>query len=125
MVLKTLKTASKCVSRIYLSNEKIVYSDWSSNIVHCCHLNGNELWHFEHDSINFPRDITANCNNNVFVVSHNSENLTTVKHDGKNSKTLLTTSDGLRLPRTAYYDKGNRTLVICNDGGKVLLFKVI
>ncbi|XP_071150328.1 uncharacterized protein [Mytilus edulis] len=123
--LKTIKTASESVSRIYLSNEKIVYSDWDSNIVHCCHLNGNEFWHFEHDSINFPRDITADCYNNVFVVSHNSENLTTVQHDGKNSKTLLTTSDGLRLPRTAYYDKGNRTLVICNDGGKVLLFKVV
>ncbi|CAC5408364.1 unnamed protein product [Mytilus coruscus] len=123
--MKTMKTASLRVTRIDASRDKIVYSDWKNSKVHCCHLNGEELWQFENDNINFPTDITADNYNNIFVVSYRSNNLTIIQHDGKNSKILLTESDGLLLPKTVYYDKVKSTLVICNNGGKVLLYKVV
>ncbi|VDI71126.1 Hypothetical predicted protein [Mytilus galloprovincialis] len=123
--LKTMKTASLSVTRITASRDKIVYSDWKNSKVHCCHLNGEELWQFENDNIDFPRDITLDNYNNVFVVSYRSSNLTIVQHDGKTSQILLTESDGLLQPRTVFYDKVKRSLVICNNGGKVLLYKVV
>ncbi|CAG2225685.1 unnamed protein product [Mytilus edulis] len=109
--LTTMKTVSLSATRITTSNDKIVYSDWKNSKVHCCHLNGEELWQFENDNIDFPTDITADDHNNVFVLSYISNNLTIVQHDGKNSKTLLTESDGLLQPRAVFYDKGNRTLI--------------
>ncbi|CAC5408360.1 unnamed protein product [Mytilus coruscus] len=123
--MKTMKTASKSVSRIYTNSDKIVYSDVESNIVHCCDLNGEELWQLKNNSIDFPRCVTADNSNNVFVVSYFSDNLTIIQHDGKNCKTLLTKSDGLNRPKAVDFDKDKRTLLIFHKERKVSLFKVV
>ncbi|CAG2226611.1 unnamed protein product [Mytilus edulis] len=120
--LKTIKTVSNHISRICASRDRIIYSDWDNDKVYCCNLNGTKLLQLKKNII-FPRDITEDNYHNVFVVGYTSNNLTIVGQDGENSKTLLTESDGLRQPRTVFYDKAKRLLVICNDGGKVLLYK--
>ncbi|XP_076088691.1 uncharacterized protein LOC143059087 [Mytilus galloprovincialis] len=122
--LKTIKTVSNYIRRICASRDRIVYSDWE-NKVHCCNLNGEELWQFENDSIEFPRGVKADNYNNVYVVGYGSNNLTIIRHDGKDSKTLLTKSDGLKFPNALDFDKNTNTLLINNQGENITLFKVV
>ncbi|CAC5408357.1 unnamed protein product [Mytilus coruscus] len=123
--IKTMKTASMHVTCMYASRDRIVYSDWKNNKVHCCNLNGEELWQFENDSIKFPRAVQADNHNNVYVVGYVSNNLTIIQYDGKDSRTLLKRSDGLNRPNAVFFDKDKRKLLICNKDGNVASYKVI
>ncbi|XP_076088644.1 uncharacterized protein LOC143059065 [Mytilus galloprovincialis] len=123
--LELLKTASQGGAYIKTSRDRIYYSNHSNNKVHCCHLNGEEIWELESVSLRFPNGVTVDDHNNVYVVGYISDNLTLIENDGKNIQTLLTESDGLSYPKAVYYDKNKRTLLICNEGGKVALYKVV
>ncbi|VDI31829.1 Hypothetical predicted protein [Mytilus galloprovincialis] len=123
--LKTLKTAANGLACIKTSRDKIFYADNSTNQVHCCRLNGEELWKFECDLIELPHDITVDSYQNVYVVGYNSNNLTIIQHDGKYSKTLLIEADGLYHPTAVDFDTDKRTLLICNEEGNVTLYKVV
>ncbi|CAG2223035.1 unnamed protein product [Mytilus edulis] len=121
--LETLKIASSSVMNLTTNRDNIFYTDYNSNKVHCCLLSGEELWQFKSDSINNPDGIAVDNNHNVFVLGFESNKLIIIQHDGKESKTLLTDSDGLNGPCAVYYDKEKRTLLICNQDGTVFLYK--
>ncbi|XP_063418442.1 uncharacterized protein LOC134701242 [Mytilus trossulus] len=123
--MKTRETASKRISRINVAREKIIYSDWEKKKVYCCQMNGKELWQFENKSMNFPKGLTVDNYQNVFVVGGLFENLTIIQNDESASKTLLTNLDGLRFPSDVYYDKVTHALLICNEKGMVSLYKVL
>ncbi|CAC5385485.1 unnamed protein product [Mytilus coruscus] len=123
--LETLKIESNSVLYITTSRDRIFYTDVDKNIVHCCSLKGEELWRFKSDSITYPYGVAVDNDNNVYVVGFDSLNLTIIQKDGKDSKTLLTESDGLVNPTSLYYDKEKRTLLIFNLRGKVALYKVV
>ncbi|CAC5356918.1 unnamed protein product [Mytilus coruscus] len=93
--LDTLNMPSNSVLHITTGRDRIFYTDYDKNILHCCSLKG-----------------------------YNSDNITIIQQDGKDSKTLLTKSDGLYNPTAVYYDKEKRTLLICNYKGEVALYKV-
>ncbi|VDH91968.1 Hypothetical predicted protein [Mytilus galloprovincialis] len=123
--MKTLKEVSKGIFYIKSTRDKIFYTDFNTQKIHCCHLNGKELWQRKIDSIVFPLGITLDNYHNVYVVCYSSHNLTTIQPDGKDSKTLLAESDGLMLPQTVCYDNVKGTLIICSDGKNVALYKVV
>ncbi|XP_052079891.1 E3 ubiquitin-protein ligase TRIM71-like [Mytilus californianus] len=122
--LETLKMELNDVYYITTSKDRIFYTDTSKNKVHCCRLNGEELWQFESESIRLPVGITVDNKQNVYVVGHSSRNLTVIQHDGKDSTILLTVQDGLNKPNDVYFDIEKRTLLICNERGRVTLYKV-
>ncbi|XP_063418515.1 E3 ubiquitin-protein ligase TRIM22-like [Mytilus trossulus] len=123
--IETLKITSEGLSCVKTSRQKIFYANYNTKQVHCCRLNGEELWKFECDSIKFPYDITSDSYHNVYVADSVSKSLTIVQHDGKYSKTLLTESDGLNRPTAVDFDTDKRTLLICNAGGNVALYNVV
>ncbi|CAG2208409.1 unnamed protein product [Mytilus edulis] len=123
--LDFLKMPSNSVLHITTGRDRIFYTDYDKNILHCCSLKGYELWHLQKKSITRPHGVAVDTYNNVYVVGFLSHNLTIIQQDGKDSKTLLTKSDGLDNPTAVYYDKEKRTLLICNYKGKVALYKVI
>ncbi|CAC5408366.1 unnamed protein product [Mytilus coruscus] len=123
--LETLKLSSDSVLNITTSRDKIFYTDYKKNIVHCCRLNGEELWQVKSESVSHPYGVTVDNNRNVYVVGLVSNNLTIIQQDGKDSKTLLTESDGLFYPQAVDFDMDKRTLLICNKGGKVAMYKVV
>ncbi|CAC5408363.1 unnamed protein product [Mytilus coruscus] len=122
--LETFITASENVLCIKTRSDKMFYADYKTGKVHCCQLNEEELWQFECDSINFPYSVTVDNYYNVYVVGYVSDNLTIIQHDGKDSKTLLTKSDGLLNPQAVYYDEDKKALLVCSKEGKVALYKV-
>ncbi|XP_052083278.1 E3 ubiquitin-protein ligase TRIM22-like [Mytilus californianus] len=121
--LETLKVKSDSALYITTSRDRIFYTDCANNSVHCCSLEGEDVWQFNSESIACPYDVAVDNYNNVYVVGFSSNNLTIIQQDGKDSKTLLTESDGLDMPSTVYYGKEKRTLLICNENGKVVLYK--
>ncbi|CAC5356916.1 unnamed protein product [Mytilus coruscus] len=123
--LETLKIPSNNVLHMTTSRDRIFYTDSAKNIVHCCSLKGEELWQFKNDSITYPFGVAVDNYNNVYVVGFDSHNLTVIQQDGKDSKTLLTKSEGLAWPTAVNYDKEKRTLLICNLNGKVALYKAV
>ncbi|XP_071148097.1 E3 ubiquitin-protein ligase TRIM22-like [Mytilus edulis] len=123
--LETLKLSSDSVLNITTSRDKIFYTDYKKNIVHCCRLNGEELWQVKRESVSHPYGVTVDHDRNVYVVGLVSNNLTIIQQDGKDSKTLLTESDGLFYPQAVDFDMDKRTLLICNKGGKVSMYKVV
>ncbi|XP_063411420.1 uncharacterized protein LOC134694345 [Mytilus trossulus] len=123
--IETLKITSEGITCIKTSRQKIYYADYSTKEVHCFRLNGEELWKLECDSIKFPYDITLDSYHNVYVVGCVSNNISIIQHDGKNSKTLLTESDGLYHPTALDFDTDKKTLLICNEEGNVALYKFV
>ncbi|CAC5394690.1 unnamed protein product [Mytilus coruscus] len=97
--LETLIITSNSVMNITTSRDRIFYTDYTSNKGHCCLMNGEELWQFESKNIRYPYGAAVDNSDNVYVVGSNSKNLTMIQHDGKDSKTLLTESDGLVNPK--------------------------
>lgn len=92
---KTTKIVSDYTIYIKTNRDRKFYADRKTYTVHCCHLNEEELRQLNMTAKNFPRGVTADNDNNVFVVSYISEKLTIIQHDGENSKILLTQLDGL------------------------------
>ncbi|CAC5408354.1 unnamed protein product [Mytilus coruscus] len=127
--LETWKTVSENLFDYYditTSKDKIFYTEMLENIIYCCRMNGEELWQFESESIIGPCSIAVDDDDNVYIVGNTSNNLTIIQHNGKDSKILLSESDGLYEPRTVYYDKETKTILICRqDGWQVWLYKVV
>ncbi|VDI36082.1 Hypothetical predicted protein [Mytilus galloprovincialis] len=104
--------------------DKIYYTNGRNNTVHCCSMTGQEIWVFKDQSISQPRGISVDNNQNVFVIGRSSNNLTVIKHDGKDSKVLLTDRDGLNNPMAVYYNKGKNIVCLGLKETSIALYQV-
>lgn len=76
--LETLKIASYGVAKITTSRDRIYYTEFNSNKIHCCHMNGEEFWQFESDNIRGTLGVEVDNHSNVFVVGSSSTNLSII-----------------------------------------------
>ncbi|XP_071150326.1 uncharacterized protein [Mytilus edulis] len=123
-IQKTFEIASKGVLNITTNKDKIFYTDNKTNIVHCCSLNGDDIWQFTSDSLQAPYDVAVDNYQNVYVVGYKSNCLTMIQNDGRDSITLLTDSNGLDKPRAVFFDNKKGKILICNEQGSAALYKV-
>ncbi|XP_071155116.1 uncharacterized protein [Mytilus edulis] len=124
---KTLNTIDIHVSSVYnitATSDRIYYTDIDSDTVHCCSMTGQEIWVFKDKSISFPRGLSVDSNQNVFVVGEDFNNLTLIQHDGKDSKVLLTDSNGLKSPNVVHYNKQKKIICLGYKAGSVALYQV-
>lgn len=123
--INTIRIGIDDVERITTKRDRIYYTHFKKDIVKCCTLTGDEIWSFHDDSVNLALGIAVDSNGNVFVLGKDSNNLTVISHDGKTSKTLLTVSDGLAIPRAICYSEVQKLLLVCNeDNRQAFCFKV-
>lgn len=123
-ILNALPINTRNVTYISTSKEIICYSDDVQNSVHCCNMEGTEIWIFRHESVILPAGVSFGDNKEMFVVGCASNNISLIHSDGTESKTLLTAADGLSEPRAMHYDKSSKTLIVC-DETNVALYNVI
>ncbi|VDI74718.1 Hypothetical predicted protein, partial [Mytilus galloprovincialis] len=76
-------------------------------------MTGEDIWTFTEQSLVNTRGISADGDENVFVVGRETNSLIMIQHDGKVSKTLLT--DGLDDSVSVHYNKDIKLLLICNQ----------
>ncbi|XP_063420872.1 E3 ubiquitin-protein ligase TRIM22-like [Mytilus trossulus] len=108
---------------ITTTSDKIYYTD-INNRVHCCSLTGQEIWVFKDRSISKPKGISVDNNQNVFVLGQQSNNLSVIQHDGKDSKVLLTDRDGLHNPRAVYYNKEKKIVCLGYKAESIAIYQV-
>ncbi|CAG2230665.1 unnamed protein product [Mytilus edulis] len=120
----TIEIASQGVLNITTNEDKMFFTDNKTNMVHCCRLNGDDLWQFTSDSLQAPYDIAVDNYQNVYVVGYESNCLTIIQNDGRDSITLLTDSNGLDKPRAVFFDNKKGKILICNEQGSAALYKV-
>ena len=71
-----------------------------------------------------PLGMCSDDNRNVFICDGQSRTITIYKEDGKNIKTLFTSSDGLFVAYSISYCQADSCLVIGGNGNSVLLLKL-
>lgn len=118
-ILCTIKFDAGSIVYIAASEDRIYYTDEDNDTVNCCDFKGKKIWTFKNESTRCPQGITVNNDQNVYVVSSNSNSLTLIQHDGKRSIDVLSSSDDLFSPFAVCcyknslllgYKKGNMAL---------------
>ncbi|VDI09834.1 tripartite motif-containing protein 2/3 [Mytilus galloprovincialis] len=112
-VLKTLTI--DCGEYIGTSKDRIYFT--VAKTVHCISMAGNEIWVRKEQSLAHPFGIAVDEYQNVFIVDKVANSLIVIQHDGKSSRTLLSTTDGLDNPRSLHYNNEKKVLLLCDDNG--------
>ncbi|XP_052073512.1 uncharacterized protein LOC127711483 [Mytilus californianus] len=101
------------------SNEKgqIFCSFSKNNTVLSIDSRGKLRFTFESDKLRSPRGVTGDGNNNIFVSGYDTNNIIWISNDGKNSKEVLNSRNGIQNPRGIDYDKILKVLTVCNKNG--------
>lgn len=111
---------------ITTAKDRMYCTSSDKGIVYCCSMQGETLWSYTDESLVYSRGISVDRGQNVFVVGRDSNNLMMIRHDGKDSKTLLTESDGLNNPVSLHYNQKKKLLLVCNqEDGYVFLYSVL
>lgn len=103
-------------SYVTTSRNKIYYSNWNENSVSCFKHEGLLNWSFRNETVlKKPSGVTADLNGNIFVAGLESQNIVLISANGKHYKEVKTDSAGLRNPRTIYFCKENKLLLVCSE----------
>ncbi|XP_071162456.1 E3 ubiquitin-protein ligase TRIM39-like [Mytilus edulis] len=124
----TMLNTVKCTPGVYnitTCKTRIYYTQLKPSTIYCCSRTGEEIWNFNDNSFGFS-GISTDRDQNVFVVGNKINNLMVLQDDGKESKILLSRSEGLEKPSRLCYNKEKNTLLVCNSiNGNVFLYSVI
>jgi DNA-binding beta-propeller fold protein YncE len=134
--LKILNLSDQSVSDIITSNTPQVYyvatsgytlyyTNCITHTVTCCDLHGTTQWEFNDEHVlQSPRGISVDNDGNVYVVGHKSNNVVVISPDGQHHRQLLSSKDGLNIPRVLDYDKSTNVLLVVNESKSAFLFDV-
>ena len=107
------------------SGEKIFVSDFVNTTVTCMSVDGRVIYTYEDDSFKYSGALLCDSEDNILVCVWRSNNVQVLTADGKRHCTLLTESDGLKIPQSiAYRDNDNTLLVGCCDSDHLLSFQL-
>ncbi|XP_052087357.1 uncharacterized protein LOC127724434 isoform X2 [Mytilus californianus] len=111
---------------IAVFGSNLYFTNKSENTVTCSDLEGNVKWIFKDESIlSFPLGISLDHYGNVYVVGNKFSNVVVISPDGKRSKIILSSAEGLDCPRVLHYNRENNQLLVANQNGNAFLFDVI
>ncbi|CAC5361315.1 unnamed protein product [Mytilus coruscus] len=99
---------------ISTSENNIFCSKYSNDNVCCFDMNGQEVWKFHNDSLQYPYGVANDRSGNVFVVGCKFRNLIIIQYDGKTYKNLLDLEKG-SSPHAICYNEDKNTLLISDD----------
>ncbi|CAC5402826.1 unnamed protein product [Mytilus coruscus] len=113
-LLNTFYIAAFNVMHIATSVNRIYFTDEGKNTINCYDMNGEKIWVTRIKSILLPSGLAIGENDDVFVAGSASNNITIIRRDGRDSKTLLTSVDGMDEPQAIHYDKQRKILLVCD-----------
>lgn len=114
-VEESLSLSVSNVWYVAVCNDQIVYSEWNTHTIHCCDRDGKTLWKFKDENLRNPRAITYDEEGHIYVTGRWSNNVVAISPDGKQSKVLLSKTDGLDCPTGVFYEKDKRRLLLCSS----------
>lgn len=111
-LLKTLPM-SGYITHIASYDGKLYYTEHTPDVVHCCDIDGNEIWQLAIDGQ--PKGITAGKYGFVFVVLEKECKLLVISPDGKKFREILNAENGLQEPHAIAYDMCRNKLILVKD----------
>lgn len=103
------------ITHITSLGRKLYYTEHTPDVVHCCDLNGTEIWHLALDGRGAPKGIAVGKFGFVFVVLENERKLLVISPDGTNYRELLNEENGLQEPHAIVYDMNRNKLLLVKD----------
>ncbi|CAC5374870.1 unnamed protein product [Mytilus coruscus] len=111
---------------IAVFGNNLYFTNKSENTVTCSDLERNVKWIFKDESIlPFPLGISVDHYGNVYVVGNEFSNVVAISPNGKRSKIILSSTDGLDCPQVLHYNRDDNQLLVANQTGNAFLFDVI
>ncbi|XP_052073514.1 uncharacterized protein LOC127711484 [Mytilus californianus] len=78
---------------------------------------GNVRFSFQSEKLKSPRGLTGDGNSNIYVSGYETNNILWISNDGKKSKEVLNSKNGIQSPTGIDYDKVLEILAVCNCNG--------
>ncbi|CAC5361612.1 unnamed protein product [Mytilus coruscus] len=113
---------SRC-AYIALFDNNLYSTNESTNTVTCSDLEGHIKWTFK-DILSFPLGLSVDNYGNIYVVGNEFSSVIVISPDGKQSKVILSSADGLYCPQVLHYNKENNELLVANHSTHAFLFDV-
>lgn len=106
-------------------NDKLYFATQDlSNGVYCCDFNGKVHWKFDCQESSFPLGIANDNSGNTFVTCRKNNTVILIGKNGIESRILLSEEDNLHKPVAIHYNCEKNLLLVCNESGKSLVFRV-
>ena len=111
-------------SYLTICRDKIYQTNSNTNTVTCYTIKGDKLWEFKDESLlNYPRGVTVDNYDNVYVTSYRSNSVVVLEPDGSQGRQILNRDDGLKYPTGIYFDKSKNILMVVNSSGPCFLYQ--
>jgi DNA-binding beta-propeller fold protein YncE len=126
------KSASDIINRemsyvncVATFGNKLYYTNWKTHTVTCCDLQGITQWEFKDERVlKCPLGISVDNDGNVYVAGRDSINVMVISPDGHRHRQLLSSKDGLVLPKVLDYERSTNRLLVVNQRDTAYLFDV-
>lgn len=114
-----------CWDYLTLSDDKIYQTIHEENRV-CCHtLSGQKIWDYNDVSmLKEPCGVTIDKSSNIYVASATMNRIIVISPEGKKARCILGEEDGINSPYGICTDKEKNNLLVANDDGTVILYKL-
>ena len=114
-----------CVEYVATFGDKLYYTNRKTHTVTCCDLQGTTQWEFKDERVlKFPLGISVDNDGNVYVAGRDSINVVVISPDGQRHRQLLSSKDGLVLPKVLDYERSTNRLLVVNKRSVAFLFDV-
>ena len=113
------------VNYVATFGDNLYYTNWKTHAVTCCNLQGTTQWVFNDERVlKFPLGISVDNDGNVYVTGRDSINVVVISPDGQRHRQLLSSKDGLVLPKVLDYQRSTNRLLVVNQRDIAFLFDV-
>lgn len=122
--MKTIKTDVENVTYVVASKDKLFYPYYTTRSIYCCDLGGRQLWIYTNNSLTYILGVSVDNFGNVLVASKAEHKVVYVRHDGTESRTLLTKKDKILYPNVVSYNHDKSCLVVGTEIGRYSVYRL-
>ncbi|VDH93176.1 Hypothetical predicted protein [Mytilus galloprovincialis] len=113
------------LNHVTASGGKLYHTNFTNDTVTCYTITGEKVWEYNDKSVlQDTCGVTTDKDANVYVASYGNNNIVVISPDGKHTKRLEGTDDGLYQPHGIYLDKASNHLLVACYNGTVHMYRV-
>ncbi|XP_071141806.1 uncharacterized protein [Mytilus edulis] len=103
-------------SYVAVHGDNMYYTNKENHSVSCFDIHRNLKWEFKDThNLQYPQGISVDNNGNVYVASRDTHSVVIISPDGKCCRTILSSRDGLRIPRALHFEPTSNKLLVANE----------
>ncbi|KAK3105089.1 hypothetical protein FSP39_017094 [Pinctada imbricata] len=115
-VVHVIRVREGCIRYVCTTPRgNILFSDWNHNTVQCIGRDGMDIFTYAHPLLKGPVGLTVDGEENVYVAGFISNNIHQITPNGELCKILLNKDDGMRDPKTVFFQRYTNRFVLCDS----------